>query len=799
VSRGACDDLVVLELGAGSIAASLTGMLLADNGARVIKLEPPTGDRLRASMPSGSLVWNRGKESMIVDLRTSEGQDQARSLAQHADVLIEAFGTGVAAQWGIGYESIHDLNPGLVYCSIKGFGSEGAYAHIPAYEGLIQAKAGTYSMGMFGFRSGPIFSASPNANVGAGHFGFAGVMSALLVRQRTGRGQRVEASMFQGLNPYDYCSVMMRQYAVAQGIEAGPAAGFVGRVNLIMKTKDGQWVVVNFVQAHHAQAVSRALGRADTIDDPRYSTQPFFADAEAAQAWEDLLWDAFAEKTYAEWEPILLADNDLGFELLRTSEAGLDHAQVRHNGDAVVVEDPRLGAVTQVAPVAALAGTRITRSAPELGEHDGPLLARPVPTSSGPSPVHPLEGTTIVELGFLYAMPFGTTLAAAMGARVIKLEDRAGDPARRLGAEDVWAAKVMEGKESLSLDLRSPQGRRIAHELIATADVFVNGFRAGATDRLGLDRTTLTALNPQLVYVDAPGYGVSGPYGTRPMYAHTSAAIVGAYHRYANTWLDPELAAGMTTLEAQAVLAPRLRAPTDGDANPPLAVFSSILLGVYAQRVTGQGQYLFTDMIRANALALADDFCRYDGKPAVMITDPENYGLGALYRLYPAGQDSWVFLAAPRQKEWEALVLALERSDLLTDARFADAEGRQANDAELAGALGAIFATHTAGHWEEALLPKGIGCVEVFAGDRSEFVLADPVLRETGLVVETDHPKFGRIIRHGLPVAMSETPGRVAAGCLRGQHTEVVVAGLGYSNEQIAQLVADEVIFPADS
>src|ERR1051325_9480747 len=112
MTRGICDGWVVIEMGAGSVPAALAGMLLADNGARVLKIEPPDGDRLRHQHPTGFLVWNRGKES------------------------------GVADTWGLGYEDLAPGNGRLVYCSISGFGARGPYAALPAYEGVVAAKAG---------------------------------------------------------------------------------------------------------------------------------------------------------------------------------------------------------------------------------------------------------------------------------------------------------------------------------------------------------------------------------------------------------------------------------------------------------------------------------------------------------------------------------------------------------------------------------------------------------------------------------------------------------------------------------
>src|SRR6476469_6999539 len=166
MTRTICEGLQVIEMGAGSSGASLAGMLLADNGARVLKVEPPDGDRLREQHPAGFLVWNRGKESVVADL-----------------------GTDVAEAWGVGPEQLRALNRRLVYCSISGFGSRGPYAALPAYEGVVAAKAGVYQLGAFGFRSGPIFVDAPLGSVGAGHIATAGVLAALVAREQTGRGQ----------------------------------------------------------------------------------------------------------------------------------------------------------------------------------------------------------------------------------------------------------------------------------------------------------------------------------------------------------------------------------------------------------------------------------------------------------------------------------------------------------------------------------------------------------------------------------------------------------------------------------
>lgn len=802
------DGLMVLEFGAGSQPAALAGVLLADNGARVVKVEPPEGDRLRTASPSAFLVFNRGKESVVADLRTPEGREKARELAATADVLIEGFSPGVAEKFGIGYESLRELNPRLVYCSINGFGSTGPYARLKAYEHVVQAKTGVFTLGaggLFGYRPGPIFVNAPLASTGAGHFAASGIVAALVAREQTGRGQHVEATLVQGITPSDYFGTMewqCNQGVVALPQKSGqgggkPAAVAASRYSFMPCTKDGRWVFFTALLPHQTHAILRALGLIHILDEPRFRDAPRFPTAEDAQEFEDAIWEAFRQRTFAEWDQVLRAEPDIAYELARTSEEGLDHPQVRHNGEVIEVEDPRLGTVEQVGPLVNFRSTpsRITRSAPALGENSlEPRDPAPAPRA-GDAPEHPLAGFTIVEFGYFYAMPFGTTLAASLGARVIKIEDRRGDPMRfSFGVPESGATKTMEGKESLSVDLRTPEGRRVVHDLIAKADVFVNGFRPGVAERQGLDYDTLSEINPSLVYLHAAGYGVDGEYANRPIFAQCASSVAGAVHRQAAFWLNPELTEGMSPTELQAVILPRLRGYTDGDSNAALATCTALVLAMYHKRRTGQGQFLSTTMLGGNLWAYADDAVRYEGKPATPMADPDLHGLHALYRLYQAGS-GWIFLAAPRQKEWETLADALDRSDLLSDPRFATADDRRANDEALIAELEAEFRRKSAEEWESALVPLGVACVAAFPDTNSAFTNTDPVLKETGLVAEVEHPVFGRMLRHGLPVRFSETPGRLAAGCLVGQHTRTILAELGYSAERIAELEAKEVVF----
>ena len=203
-----------------------------------------------------------------------------------------------------------------------------------------------------------------------------------------------------------------------------------------------------------------------------------------------------------------------------------------------VLDDER-GAMRQLAPMVKMSATSpAVGIAPRRNAHARELRDAPA-RSVGPAPggadPHgpPLEGVTIVELSSYYAAPFGATLFTDLGARVIKLEPVTGDPHRYMLPElpEAAAIKALQGKQSVAVNMGTPEGLQIAYDVVRHADVVLQSFRAGAARRLLLDHETLLAINPNLIYLTAPGYGPGGPCGHRPAYAPTIAAGAGVGRR----------------------------------------------------------------------------------------------------------------------------------------------------------------------------------------------------------------------------------------------------------------------------
>jgi crotonobetainyl-CoA:carnitine CoA-transferase CaiB-like acyl-CoA transferase len=789
------EGLAVVEVSASSMSGSIVGMLMADHGARVLKVEPPGGDAIRHLSPAGFRVWNRGKESIELDLGSRAGQQRLRVLAERADVVVEALRPHGAARLGLIEEELRGGNPSLVYASIKGFGETGPWADLPGHEAVVAAKTGLLAAGPGAPRPGPRLVPEPRASYGAALMAFHGVVAALIVRETTGRGQRVDASMVQGLFPYDYWDTVSWQL---EQLDADRySRRDVGRVSVgqaMLCSKDGKWLLVSMLSAKEVHALVAMLELDDLLAEDRYAGAPLVDTAEDALDFQQALLARFRERTQAEWMDRFESCLDVPAEWARTGEEAIEHPQVRHNRHVVEVDDPEVGRIRQVGPIADFSATPavIDRGAPRLGENrldEEPFAGLCPPPTGAPEPASPLEGFSIVELGYFFALPGAISMVAGLGARVIKLEPPGGDPGRFLAPiTEAMAVKTLAGKESVIVDLGVPEGREAVRRMVAAADVFVMGFRPGVAERLGVDEVTLRTANPELIYFWAASYGDGGPYARRPMYAGTATAAVGSNHRFGGRWFDDatDPALGPDDLRK---LAPRVQGGSGGDANAALGSAAVLLMALLAKRRFGIGQRVVSTMLVRNAYAYADDFNSYSGKPPVVLPDRELYGYGALYRLYPAAE-GWVLLAAVSDADWRRLSTMRGLEHLAADSRFATRPARQAADATLTSELERCFATASATEWEQRARPAGVGCVEVDERGLGDVLSTEDWLVRSGYMAEVDHPIFGPLRQHGHHVLFSATPGVIGVSRPAGSATRAVLAGAGYAPAEIDEAIS---------
>jgi len=225
----------------------------------------------------------------------------------------------------------------------------------------------------------------------------AGIMGALMVRESTGRGQALDATLAAGLDPIDYFVSTVVQVMAKRGEKPSAdarAATAASRFGVLLATRDGRFIQTSTMLPHQGKALCEVAGIAHVLEDPRFKGLPTFANAEDAQEWEDLLQEAFRAKDLDHWLPLLQASPNVAFEVAVTSEEGLTHPQIVHNGDVVTIDDPARGAIRQVGPVGHFDKTPIgpTRSAPDLGDNAGPLVAHEFPAGGSAAPKHPFDG-----------------------------------------------------------------------------------------------------------------------------------------------------------------------------------------------------------------------------------------------------------------------------------------------------------------------------------------------------------------------------------------------------------------------
>ena len=390
----------------------------------------------------------------------------------------------------------------------------------------------------------------------------------------------------------------------------------------------------------------------------------------------------------------------------------------------------------------------------------------------------PLEGFRVLEFGHIVAGPLGTMYLADMGAEVIKVEPPTGDTFRDHGVaftagENPGFFSVNRNKQSIALDLRRAEGIAIAHRLAAEADVLVENYRAGVLERLGLGYETLRELNPRLVYCSISGFGQTGPYRHRPA-------------------VDPILQAmgGLMGITGEPDRPPVLVGAPMADLYAAALAAYGVVVALLARSRTGLGQRLEVALLNAGLYLLIPR----DGPYFATGQSPRPTGNAhrqmAPYQVFRAA-DGYIFICVRNDRDWARFCEAVGANDLLADPRYATNRSRVSHRAELAAALEAIL-----GRWTVADLWAALDRADIVAGPVQTFeqVFQDPQVLHNEMVATVEHPAAGPIRVLGVPIKLHDTPGRIVSPPPRlGEHTDQILARLGYTADQIADLRAGGV------
>ena len=392
----------------------------------------------------------------------------------------------------------------------------------------------------------------------------------------------------------------------------------------------------------------------------------------------------------------------------------------------------------------------------------------------------PLDGLTIVDLTRVLSGPYCTMLLGDMGARVVKVEHPGrGDDTRAwgppfVGRESAYFLSINRNKESVSLDFKDPDGRRVLDRLIARADVLVENFRPGAMARLGLDYAALAPTHPRLVFCSISGFGQNGPRRDLPGYDAVIQAE-GGLMSVTGAADGPAFRVGVAVTDMVAGL---------------LAV-QGILLALLARERTGRGQDVDISMLDGVISLLSYHASIY------LTTGSESRRVGnrhatiAPYDTF-AASDGELFLAVGNDDQFQRFCPVAGLDHLLTDDRFATNPRRVANEAALRALVAPVIQRRTRDQWIRELTAAGVPCGAVRTVPEA---LADPQVAARHMIEEVEHAVLGSMKVLGTPIKLSDTASSIrSAPPTLGQHTDAVLRELGLGVADIARLRSRSVI-----
>jgi CoA:oxalate CoA-transferase len=393
----------------------------------------------------------------------------------------------------------------------------------------------------------------------------------------------------------------------------------------------------------------------------------------------------------------------------------------------------------------------------------------------------PLTGIRVLDFTRYQQGPYATSLLADMGAEVIKVEPRVdGEWGRQTERDESGFSAYFEsynrGKQSITLDIRTPQGKAVVERLVPRVDVLVENFRPGYMDRIGLGYEALRARNPRLVYAAASAFGPKGPLAQRPGYDHIAQAVSG---------LMIEQAGGPGHEPVPAL-------PGAADQISATMFAFGIASALVARDRTGTGQKVEVSLLGSMVAFQGRQITRFlrTGKQG-----RARFRRSPLYSHYAAA-DGWVAIAAQDPKKWPPLCRALGHPELVDDPRFAGPWDRHHNAEALEETLEGIFATRPVSEWLDRLIAADVPCAPV--NDYRALIAGDDLttqLEANEYLTTVEHPNLGTLRTAGIPLHMSATPpGPAGHSPELGQQTEQVLLELGYTWEEIERLRRDEVI-----
>ena len=384
-----------------------------------------------------------------------------------------------------------------------------------------------------------------------------------------------------------------------------------------------------------------------------------------------------------------------------------------------------------------------------------------------------LKDVTVVECSTFVTGPYAASLLGDLGARVIKIESPPdGDPYRYFAPDPFFSfnfAHLNRNKESLALDLKSSKGREICLELLKPADVFVENFRPGTAERLGLGYDALRALNPRLVYCSISAFGQSGPYANKPGFDTLGQAVSGLL----SLLTDPD--------------EPKVMGMAVSDYVTGLSAGYGILGALLGREKSGDGCRVETSLLQATLSFIGETAAGYMRTGAVPNRMARVKNAHAFAFVCKDKLPIVIHCSVP-EKFWLALLKAADRMDLAEDQRFKTRDTRRQNYETLEKELAPVFATKTREEWLQMLEANDVPVVPLY---NVAEVLTDPQVRHLDLVEQLTHPQAGKLQFIGGPVRYDGLAKEQSTPPpLLGEHSTAILKELGYDAADVEKLVA---------
>lgn len=761
------------------LRGALAGRLLADLGADVVKIEPARPDE--EEMESLAYLYrNANKRGAFLDLDAEPGRQRFESLCAGADILVENLGPSRQQDLDLSPKHTAERHPHLVHVSLSDFGSMGPKSDwrlepLPAF-----AASGALFASGFPDRAPcwlPGFAAHDCASV----YGAVGAVAAVMDRERHGHGQNVEVSAQEagiaGLNPW---AIPLEDYARTYPIlPKAPPRNADGNY-LVLPASDG-WVRIVPGNVKHWHGLLEILGQPEALQGEQWESIVF------RMLNNDVVRVVASEITKNRTRADLFEHaRKAGLPLgpIHRPQEFVECEQSKERETFVETDFPGLGDAPFCAPVWSLSETPATvrRHAPISGLDD----REGFPPRTGASRGDPettgllLDGITVVEFGVAAVVPELTGILSELGAEVIKIESRAHLDVLRQATLDeepnrAWTFNdECRGRKSVCLDLTTDQGRKLALDLCAKADIVAENNRGGVLEGLGLGYEDVSEKNPGVIYFSSQGYGRGGPLDQMQAFGPLNSAFAGVH----GLWNHPDTPYPCgTALNHPDHIAGKLGA-------------LAVLAALDHRSKTGEGQYVEMAQTEVAAYLLGELYLHEACTGHAPEPQGNRSGHAAPHDVYPcAGEDRWCAIAVTDDAAWERLVRCLGWEP---DERFARADGRIEAREEIDARLAAWTRERSAEEVTEILQAAGVSAMFVQGPDEHR---ADLHLATRGAIVTLEHPEIGAARHIGNPIRLSKTALRPAgAAPLLGADTEEVLGRvLGLDAGELERLAEEGV------